>query len=157
VNWLQSKSHMAVEGADSMDQDELAQTFNDSYERVMNTSVNGGGFFSAFYILLIGNSAEAASKFRDIDMEKQVRMLHASVSVLMASYYGTESQDEYLQKLAERHSKRGADVHPRLYSVWLDCLIETVRRFDSKFNDDVATAWRCVFSKGIEFMASRYE
>jgi hypothetical protein len=41
--------------------------------------------------------------------------------------------------------------------VWLDCLIETVRQFDPKFNEEVATAWRAVFSKGIEFMTSRHE
>ena len=139
-----------------MDHDELAQSFNDSYERVMNKSANSGEFFYAFYDLLMGRSAEAASKFRGTDMEKQVRILHSSVSVLMA-FYGTDSQDDYLQKLAERHSKRGADISPRLYSVWLDCLIETARRFDPKFNDDVATAWRAVFSKGIAFMTSRYE
>jgi len=139
-----------------MDHDELAQTFNDSYERVMNKSAKSGEFFSAFYVLLVGKSAEAASKFRDTDMDKQVRMLHASVSLLMV-FYGKDSQDDYLQKLAERHSKRGADIPPRLYSVWLDCLIETVGRFDPKFNADVATAWRAVFSKGIEFMTSRYE
>ncbi len=136
--------------------DELAQTFNDSYERVLSQSANTGEFFSAFYLLLVGKSPEAASKFRDTDMEKQVRMLHASVSVLMV-FYGSDSQDVYLQKLAERHGKRGVDISPRLYLVWLDCLIETVGRFDPKFNDDVAAAWRAVFSKGIEFMTARYE
>jgi hemoglobin-like flavoprotein len=139
-----------------MDQNELAMIFNDSYERVLKTFGKSGGFFPAFYALLIANSPEAASKFRDTDMDKQVQMLHASVNILMV-FFASGRQDDYLRKLAERHSKRGADIPPRLYTVWLDCLIETVRRFDSKFNDDVATAWRSVFSKGIEFMTSRYE
>ena len=76
--------------------------------------------------------------------------------MLMASY-ASSSEAEYLEKLAERHSKRGIDIAPRLYVAWLDCLIETVRRFDPKFNDGVATAWRGLFSKGIDFMTSRYE
>jgi hypothetical protein len=138
-----------------MNQNELARNFNDSYERVLNTPAKSGEFFSAFYVLLIGTSAEAASKFRDTDMKKQVRMLHTSVSMLLAFY--TDDQDDYLGKLAERHSKQGADISPGLYTVWLDCLVETVRRFDVKFNDDVETAWRSVFSKGIEFMTARYE
>jgi len=66
-------------------------------------------------------------------------------------------QDDYLQRLAECHSKRGADIAPRFYAVWLDCLMETARRLDPKFNDEVAMAWRSVFSKSIEFMTSRYE
>jgi len=83
-------------------------------------------------------------------------MLRASVAI-MVTFYGKGVQDDYLRRLAERHSKRGADIAPTLYSVWFDCLLETVRRFDQRFNDDVATAWRSVFSKGIEFMTSRYE
>jgi hemoglobin-like flavoprotein len=139
-----------------MDQNELAQIFNDSYERVMNTAGANGEFYSAFYDVLVANSPEAASKFRGTDMKKQVRMLHASVSILL-SFYTTGGQDEYLWKLAERHGKRGVDVTPRLYAVWLDCLIETARRFDLKFNDEVAAAWRSVFSKGIEFMTAGYD
>jgi len=138
-----------------VDYDELAQVFNDSYERVMNAP--GGEFFLAFYDLLTANSPEAASKFRNTDMEKQVRVLKSSVAILLSFYGSGYRDDNYLQKLAERHSKRCLDISPRLYSVWLDNLIETVRRFDSRFNEDIETAWRGVFSKGIEFMTSRYE
>jgi hemoglobin-like flavoprotein len=74
----------------------------------------------------------------------------------LCNFFVAQHQDEYLRQLAERHSKQGVDVPPELYSVWLDCLIETVRRFDPKFNDEVGNAWRRVFSKGIEFMASKY-
>jgi hemoglobin-like flavoprotein len=139
-----------------MDQNEVAMIFNDSYERVMRAFGKRGEFFSAFYALLIASSPEAASKFRNTDMAKQVQMLHASVTILVA-FYGKGVQDDYLRRLAERHSRRGADIAPRFYAVWLDCLIETARRFDSKFNDEVAMAWRSVFSKGIEFMTSGYE
>jgi hemoglobin-like flavoprotein len=139
-----------------METDELARLFNDSYERVMRRpDEKNEEFFTAFYKLLITTSSDAASRFRNTDMAAQVRMLQASVAVLLA-FYGSGRQDAYLVKLAERHSKRGADIPPELYSVWLDCLIATVRRFDPKFNDGVATAWRVVFSKGVEFMTSRY-
>ena len=139
-----------------MNQNELAQIFNDSYARVVPTSGKNDEFFSAFYTLLIASSPEAAIKFRATDMETQIRMLRASVAVLLA-FFGSGGQEDYLGKLAERHSRQGADISPSLYSVWLDCLIETVRRFDPKFDDDVAFAWRAVFSKGIEFMTDRYE
>lgn len=139
-----------------MDRTELAQVFNDSYERVTNTPKKSGEFFSTFYALLIADNPEVANKFRNTDMHRQVQMLKTSVAVLL-SYYGTDDQDDYLRKMAERHSKKDVDIPPRLYSVWLDSLIETVRRFDPKFNDAVAVAWRRVFEKGIEFMTSRYE
>ncbi|HTR37293.1 MAG TPA: globin [Bryobacteraceae bacterium] len=136
---------------------EQARAFNDSYERVMRASAGERGeFFHEFYRRLIATNSEAASKFKSTDIEAQIRMLRASVAVLLA-YFGTSEKDDYLQKLAERHSKKGVDIPPRLYSVWLDCLIETVRLFDSKFDADVETAWRLVFSKGIAFMTSRYD
>jgi hemoglobin-like flavoprotein len=136
---------------------ELARIFNDSYERVMHEpGGNSDEFYVAFYDLLTATSEEAASKFRNTDMTAQVRMLQSSVTVLL-NFFVTSRQDEYLGQLAERHGKRGVDISPELYEVWLECLIETVRQFDPKFNDDVEAAWRVVFSKGIEFMTSRYE
>jgi hemoglobin-like flavoprotein len=135
----------------------LASVFNDSYERVMHGAGRSGGeFFSAFYKLLVGTSDEAARKFNNTDMAAQVRMMQSSVTVLL-NFFVSSHQDAFLGKLAERHSKRGVDISPELYSIWLDCLIETVHQFDPKFSDDVATAWRVVFSKGIEFMTSRYQ
>ena len=140
-----------------MDRNELARIFNDSYERVLRAPEKSGEFFSAFYVLLIASSPEAADKFRNTDMERQVRMLKKSIAILCV-YYGTGCQDDdYLRKVAERHSKRDADIPPQLYSVWLHCLIETVRQFDPRFDDEVEEAWRAIFSKGVEFMTSRYE
>jgi hemoglobin-like flavoprotein len=136
---------------------ELARVSNDSYERVMRApGMKSEDFFIAFYDLLTSTSDVAAIKFRDTDMAAQVRMLQSSVIILL-NFFVTDRQDEYLGQLAERHGKRAVDIPPSLYSVWLDCLVETVRHFDAKFNDEVATAWRTVFSKGIEFMASRHE
>jgi len=141
-------------GAEQMS--ELARIFNDSYERVTRPSTGGDEFFAAFYQLLVTTDDEAASKFRNTDMPAQVRMLRASVAILL-NFFATEHVSDSIARLAKSHSKRGADIPPRLYTVWLDCLIETVRRFDPKFNDEVANAWRVVFSKGIEYMTSRYE
>ena len=134
---------------------DVARVFNDSYERVMRgPSRNSGEFFTAFYKLFVATSDEAASKFRDTDMAAQVRMLQLSVTILL-NFFVTSRQDEHLVKLAQRHGKQGVDISPELYEVWLECLIETVRQFDPKFNLEVATAWRVVFTKGIEFMASK--
>jgi hypothetical protein len=135
----------------------LAQVFNDSYDRVMHgTDRKRTEFFAEFYNLFIATSEEAACKFRNVDMATQVGLLQASVSILLA-FFVTRREDKLLIQLAKRHSRHDLDIPPRLYAVWLDCLIETVRRFDSKFNDNVAAAWRTIFSAGIEFMTSRYQ
>ncbi len=138
-----------------MDPNEVAEIFNDSYERVTNSPARQGEFFATFYALLMTSSPEAANKFSGTDMDQQIRMLRASVAVLVAFHAGG-GQDPYIERLAMRHSQRSADIAPELYSLWMDCLMETVRRFDPKFTPRVEAAWRAIFSKGIEFMTSRY-
>lgn len=136
---------------------DYARVFNDSYERIMyDPRSNAGEFYAEFYAVFIEANPEAAGKFKNTDMKTQVRMLRASVALLLA-YFATGEVSDGLRTLAERHSKRGADIPPSHYAIWLDCLIAAVRRYDPKFNEDVASAWRTVFSKGIEFMISKYE
>ena len=131
--------------------EEYARVFNDSYERVMKSPETSRNFYSEFYRSLMETSPEAARKFEHTDMKLQIRSLRASVGVLMA-YSQNGIYSDYLYRLAERHGPKGVDIQPELYAVWLNCLIETVRAFDSRFNERVETAWRFVFSKGIEFM-----
>lgn len=130
---------------------DIAETFNDSYDRVL---CRGEGqqqdeFFSAFYRKLLEASPEAREKFAHTDMNAQVRMLQVSVSMLLA-FYVTGCDNAALQHVAARHT----DIAPHLYALWMDCLIDTVRQFDSKFSTEVETAWRAVFSKGVGFMQS---
>jgi hemoglobin-like flavoprotein len=136
--------------------DDLVRVFNDSYERVLHPD-RADEFFGAFYRQLMTSSDEAAAKFHNTDMKKQVRMLQASVRILLAVYATGAEPAEFLSNLAERHSKNGVDISPAMYAVWLDCLIKTVQQFDARFDADVEAAWRVVFSKGIAFMISKYE
>lgn len=51
---------------------------------------------------------------------------------------------------------RKLDIHPELYDLWLECLIETVAEFDDGFRDEVELAWRLVLSPGIVYMKFKY-
>ncbi len=64
--------------------------------------------------------------------------------------------EKYLESLAERHSRRGVDIKPELYSLWLDSLLMTVKGLDPKFTPKVEKAWREVMSEGIKYMNSKY-
>ena len=132
--------------------EEIARLFNDSYERVVNTSAEmRHEFFDRFYVRFLEKSPEAARKFEHMDMRSQVRMLQASVALFVA-YYAEGFANPVLERVAERHGETGANIHRDLYPVWLEALIETVRAHDPKCDDRVEEAWRAVFSKGIEFM-----
>lgn len=134
----------------------VEEVFDLSYERVLATEKNGKTFFDSFYDCFIGSSAQVAEYFKNTDMERQKEMLKKSFYALFV-FYATNSADDYLEKIAERHSKRGLDIRPELYDLWLENLMKTVKEFDPMFNDDVELSWRLVLSTGITYMKFKYD
>ena len=45
---------------------------------------------------------------------------------------------------------------PRLYDLWLECLIEAVRGHDPQFSAELESAWRETLAFGIDYMRARY-
>jgi hemoglobin-like flavoprotein len=127
--------------------------FNDSYTRVTNSKKVGEDFYGDFYDAFLSSSPEIALKFKDTDMEKQKTMLRESFLYMLAFFCNFQANG-YLISLAYKHSKLGYQIVPYMYNIWLQCLVDTVRRFDPMFCDDVELAWRVVMAPGIAFMKS---
>lgn len=130
-------------------------TFNASYERIVGPGVKlssqSNDFFEDFYQRFIASSPEVATAFANSDMEKQRSMLKKSLIFLASSSAGHEN-NPYLAQVARRHGASEANIPSRLYDVWLECLVDSVRRFDPKFDDNVELAWRLVLGHGITYM-----
>ncbi|MEK6234377.1 MAG: hypothetical protein N2C14_06675 [Planctomycetales bacterium] len=124
------------------------QIFNDSFERCSADA----RFLDRFYDLFISSSDEVKEHFRDTDIAKQKKMLLRSLSYIMAAHKTPDVLDE----IATLHDSRNRNVEPRLYLVWLDCMIEAVKLTDAQFNDEIEGAWRSVMQIGIDYMASKY-
>ena len=134
-----------------MPQDSIA-TFKSSLQRcLMNPA-----FFESFYELFIGTSDEVKEKFKDTDMKRQAKMLQDSLFVLaVAAQRGKDSPARYsMPGLAEKHGHKGLDIRPELYDVWLDALVETVKRHDPEHSPEIEEAWRTTLASGIEYMRS---
>lgn len=137
---------------------ELEQLFNESYERVIGLRGGGPGrdrFFDRFYELFTDASEEVREKFANTDMERQRRMLRQSLAYLV-NYYASHNVDEFLLRIAVRHSRADLDIRPGLYDLWMEKLLETVAEFDRQFDEDVARGWRQVLAPGIAYMRSMY-
>ncbi|MFE8071031.1 globin [Marinobacteraceae bacterium S3BR75-40.1] len=132
------------------------EIFDNSYERVIQIERHRTDFFEAFYRRFLLASPTVREKFRHTDMDRQRRMLKKSFYSLVA-FYASGSADGVLERIAYSHSVRGLDIHPALYDLWLECLIDTVRDFDPQFDDDVELAWRLVLSAGITYMKFKYD
>lgn len=126
--------------------------FNDSLERC-STSAD---FLDYFYRTFMASSPEVAEKFKHTDFKKQKILLKTSFYMMMLAAMGKPEAQEHLERIAQVHSKKGRDIRPGLYDLWLDCLIQAVRKFDRAFNKDIEDAWRAMMKPGIEFMKSRY-
>jgi hemoglobin-like flavoprotein len=131
-----------------------AETFLASLKRCLAAP----GFMHAFYERFVGSSDEVREKFRRTDMERQVRAVADSLYVVANAVQGEERSPARgaLDAIAARHSRKDLDIPSGLYDVWVECLVETARRYDPPFGPDVEAAWRETIAFGVEYMRQRY-
>lgn len=130
--------------------------FTKSFQRLADVTIDDVDFFSAFYNAFVSDSAEAAEKFRNVDMERQREHLRKSLDHMLYFSIDRVAGDEML-KIAKAHSRSIGNIRPELYEVWLDSLLKTVRAYDPEFNDEVEIAWRVVLAPGISYMQLHYD
>ncbi|EPC00853.1 hypothetical protein L861_13770 [Litchfieldella anticariensis FP35 = DSM 16096] len=135
---------------------DVEQLFDTSFERVLNREIDGQAFFAAFYDAFTASSPKVAHKFRHTDMPRQQAMLKKSFYHLLA-FYGSSNADYYLDQVAVSHSRGHLDIRPALYDLWLETLIDTARRYDDHFDDQIELAWRLVMAPGIVYMKFHYD
>lgn len=124
--------------------------FEQSFARIRQGDL-AERFLDRFYQRFFSADPLVAEKFGATDMAHQKQMLRESLAE-MAEFALTRQSNPYIVTLARIHGSRGRDIPVRLYDLWLDCLVDTVREMDSDATDAVALAWRIVMGPGIEFM-----
>jgi truncated hemoglobin YjbI len=128
--------------------------FTTSYTRAISKA-DQTAFSHRFYEEFIESSPVIAAKFEGTDMEHQARMLMLSLRHLSTFHLGGPDSD-IMNEIGKQHSKRDLNIEPQMYDDWLDSLVETVRAFDPKFDDEVELAWRMSMAAGIAFMRFHY-
>lgn len=136
--------------------DKYGLIFNDSFERVLGVKSDKEHFFELFYEIFVKSSPEIAEKFKNTDMELQKSMLRRSLYHMM-NFFVTKESGDYLKALGAQHSKSVNDITPKMYELWLDAMIETLRECDPEYSPTVALAWRVVFAPGISYMKFHYD
>jgi hemoglobin-like flavoprotein len=124
------------------------QIFNDSFDRCNRDPA----FLDRFYDIFISSNDEVSEKFKNTDMDKQKGMLQISLSYMMMAH----QNPRVLDKVAVRHNANNLDIGPHLYSLWLDCMVEAVKRTDAQFSDDVEQSWRQMMQPGIDYIMRKY-
>lgn len=134
-------------------------TFPDSYTRIFGKGIKmnltGDRFFSRFYEKFVSSSREVAEAFKNTDMDQQKNMLKRSL-LYSINFITNINNFHSMRHIALSHSKKGYNIKPELYDLWMDCMADTVREFDPEFDDDVELAWRLAFAPGITYMKYMY-
>ena len=112
-------------------------------------------FVSRFYSHFLGRSQEVAERFAATNMSMQKTMLHDSLHDLR-DFTSDPTARRNLQRVAEQHDRAHANIPPRLYDLWLDSLITTLKDFDPDFDQLTERAWREALAPGIALMKGAY-
>jgi len=110
-------------------------------------------FFKRFYDKFINTDPQIAVLFSNTDMDRQVKMLMQSMTIII-SFAATMEADGKIYQLAMIHGKDKLNLSAEMYDNWLECLVDTVKEHDPEFDSQVETAWRVVMSPGLEYMKS---
>jgi hemoglobin-like flavoprotein len=115
-----------------------------------------GGLFDSFYEILFAKSPEIRPMFSNTDMERQKQDVVASVLMALRLASGDSIARQYIQQIAETHSRRGHRIRPELYDLWLDALCEAVARHDTQYSADLENSWRLAMRPAIDLMIATY-
>ena len=115
----------------------------------MATEVDGVPFIGAFYKRFLSKSVELSILFANTNMHKQKRMLALSL-LYVGAFDPIQGPNDVMIVLSRQH--RALGLTPKLYGLWLESLLDTVKAYDPECDEDVCESWRRHLGPGIEYM-----
>lgn len=109
-----------------------------------------------FYQKLLAADLRIKAMFVHTDFVKQKELFTHGLLMLLKYANGEVVGKIAMNRLAETHSREGMGIDPSLYSIWIDCLVATVRELDPHFDTTLDRLWRQSLQKGIDVMAAAY-
>lgn len=116
----------------------------------------GTEVFDDFYFGLGNRIPAVGSMFASVDMEQQNQLIRDGIADLINFADGSSKAEAELQRLAKSHSRSGLGIAPEHYPLWIDALMEAVRKHDHQATDNTEAAWREILSDGIDLMIAGY-
>ena len=111
-------------------------------------------FLKIFYEKFFATSPEVREKFVGTDMQRQTRMVTASLYLSLLAADDVPYALDAIHKMGKRH--HGLGVEPQHFDLWLESLMATIAECDDEFDEAVDAAWRDVLNDSIERMLDAY-
>jgi len=106
-------------------------------------------FFSKFYTNLFTRAEDIEDRFKDLDMERQYRILNLAIHKLLEFRQELPETQKQLEDLATRHVKLGLTrAH---YDLFLEAFLQTVEEFGEHDPTRLA-AWRSTLQRGVDYI-----
>ena len=110
---------------------------------------------SIFYEIFINKSSAIAEMFKNTSMDSQKLLLKKSLAELL-KFYEERQVNQHLLKIGQIHAPDKMNITPEMYDLWLDTLMETIKKYDPEFMPKIELAWRVTLSPGITYMKFSY-
>ena len=121
-----------------------------SYGRSCNTPE----FYETFYNVFMNKSPAIRAKFVNTNMKTQHGLLRGGIMWLIMHARGMS--DSKIRALGKSHSQGRMDIHPAMYELWVDALMETLHQHDPEFNLQLELIWRQTLKPSIDIIKSMY-
>lgn len=135
--------------------------FDESYHRVFGTSKISrpsdldahcaNDFFDHFYWIFLERDPRIAQIFEGVDINKQAGTLKKTFFYAVC-FIANPNSNEFMSEVAHQHDRNHLNIEPELYDIWLDCMVDTVKKFDSLATEETLLAWRLQFAPVIAYM-----
>jgi hemoglobin-like flavoprotein len=126
---------------------ESVQAVSESYARVRGTD-----FAQQFYDRFLRADEEVRRRFAETDFARQRELFLHGVFALIDYSRGRVTGELAVRRLAKMHGPSGLDIPLRLYDLWVQTLLETLREQDPEWSPELGGAWRAVLQPGVDVL-----
>lgn len=128
---------------------DYTELFSQSYLRIVVS--DPASFFVRFYELFRKADPQVERLFSRTDMDRQLSMIEESL-LYMIDFSRSRVASNRLEALAGYHGRKKMNIPARLFDVWMECLVATLRERDPELSPEIETAWRVILAPGLAYM-----
>ena len=115
-----------------------------------------GDFGEVFYKKFLNSSHVVPPLFSATEFPRQKKLVRDSVYNLVGKDVSDPVLRQELERLGRRHSRRGRNIRPALYELWLDSICQTVKVLDPEWDEALERKWRVRLRPGMQIIMAAY-
>lgn len=108
-------------------------------------------FLETFLADFCEHNPRFSERFENIGLEQQTKMLKASI-ILIYNSAGLPSVRNSVRKLGKRHKDLGMDISEQELNEWFNSLLNTVKKYDPLYDENIEQAWAHTLETGLAIM-----